>query len=229
VKTGTPKCQGTQAPSSQRGTPPEYSTTSPIDFPRLLSPEDEKAYLKKKNNNNNEFDLCSTVHAPEQSTLDKTPHPPTQSPAHTLTIKLDKDSLTLEKFTLYTKYQRTIHGEIHKEITPKQFERFLCSSPFRHETYIDKETGEERATGSFHQLYRVDGELVAFAVLDLLPNTVSGVYFVYDPDVVGRFGMGKISALREVALCIEGGYKYYQLGIQSKVCRADDRAVRFWV
>lgn len=182
--------------------------------------------MKKRKN---EFDLCSTVHAPEQSTLDTTPHPPTLTPAHTLTIELDKDSLTLEKFTLYAKYQRTIHGESRKEITPEQFERFLCSSPFRHERYIDNETGEERPTGSFHQLYRVDGELVAFAVLDLLPNTVSSVYFVYDPDVVGRFGMGKVSALREVALCIEGGYKYYQLGIQSRMCMADNRAVRLWM
>jgi arginyl-tRNA---protein transferase len=53
---------------------------------------------------------------------------------------------------------------------------------------------------------------VAFAVLDLLPNTVSSVYFVYDPDSMSKFGMGKVSALREIALCIERGYKYYGLG-----------------
>lgn len=49
-------------------------------------------------------------------------------------------------------------------------------------------------------------------MLDLLPNTVSSVYFVYDPEKLGRFGMGKVSAVREVAMCIEGGYKYYGLG-----------------
>ena len=54
--------------------------------------------------------------------------------------------------------------------------------------------------------------LVAFGVLDFLPNTVSSVYFVYDPEKVGKFGMGKVSACREVALCIEEGYKYYGLG-----------------
>lgn len=74
-------------------------------------------------------------------------------------------------------------------------------------------TGENRKTGTFHQLYRVDGVLVAFAVLDLLPNTVSSVYFIYDPDTMGKFGMGKVSAVREVAMCIEGGYKYYGLGL----------------
>ena len=32
---------------------------------------------------------------------------------------------------------------------------------------------------------------------------------------MGKFGMGKVSALREVAMCIEGGYKYYGLGMSS--------------
>ena len=77
-------------------------------------------------------------------------------------------------------------------------------------------TGLTRKTGSFHQLYRIDGVLIAFAVLDLLPNTVSSVYFVYDPDSMGKFGMGKVSAMREVAMCIEGDYKYYGLGFCSR-------------
>ena len=72
-----------------------------------------------------------------------------------------------------------------------------------------------RKTGTVHQLYRVDGVLVAFAVLDLLPQTVSSVYFVYDPEVLGKFGMGKVSACREVAMCVEKGYKYYGLGMIS--------------
>lgn len=174
-----------------------------VDSFRLLSPEDEKAHSKKSG----EFDLLQTVHAPEKSHLDKTPHPPSLTPTHALTVALEPDSLTVEKFTLYEKYQRLIHHEHDKKITPQSFERFLCSSPFRHE-----KLGDGRETGSFHQVWRIDGVLVAFGVLDLLPNTVSSVYFVYDPDAVGKFGMGKVSALREVALCIEGGYEYYQLG-----------------
>lgn len=33
--------------------------------------------------------------------------------------------------------------------------------------------------GTHHQLYRIDGELVAMSVLDILPGGVSGVYFMY--------------------------------------------------
>lgn len=39
--------------------------------------------------------------------------------------------------------------------------------------------------------YRVDGALIAFAVLDILPGCVSSVYFVYKPGLE-RFSMGKV-------------------------------------
>jgi arginine-tRNA-protein transferase len=126
-----------------------------------------------------------------------------------LHLTLDTDTLTPEKFALYAKYQRLIHHEQKREITREQFKRFLCSSPLR------ASAQNARKTGTVHQLYRVDGELVAFAVLDFLHLTVSSVYFVYDPEVVGKFGMGKVSACREVAMCVEGGYKYYGLGMFS--------------
>jgi arginine-tRNA-protein transferase len=141
------------------------------------------------------------------------PHPRDLQPAHKFTLELDNDGFTIEKYILYERYQRIIHREGKHEITQDQFQRFLCSTPFQHKIYSDKMTGEHRKTGSFHQLYRIDGVLVAFAVLDFLPNTISSVYFVYDPESMGKFGMGKVSAVREVAMCIEGGYKYYGLGI----------------
>jgi arginine-tRNA-protein transferase len=92
-------------------------------------------------------------------------------------------------------------------------------------TFNDEDTGKSRRTGTYHHLYRIDGKLVAFGVLDMLPNTISSVYFVYDPDAVGKFGMGKVSALREVAMCIEGRYKYYGLGIANLQNITDNRTV----
>ena len=155
-----------------------------------------------------EFDLLKTVHAADHDVLTSTPRPLHLQPAHALTLELDDDTFTPEKFALYERYQRAIHHESRHEITPRQFTRFLCNSPFKN----SPASPTQRATGAYHQLYRIDGELVAFAVLDLLPDTISSVYFVYDPEKMGRFGMGKVSALREIAMCIEGGYKYYGLG-----------------
>jgi hypothetical protein len=56
--------------------------------------------------------------------------------------------------------------------------------------------------GSHHVLYRLDGKIIAIAVLDLLPNAVSSVYFIWDPDYAG-LSLGKLSALREAQMVRE--------------------------
>ncbi len=73
--------------------------------------------------------------------------------------------------------------------------------------------------GAYHQLYRLDGKLIAMAVIDILPNCVSSVYFMYNAEWE-RFSLGKVctspgltkwillisrqlSALRELALTKE--------------------------
>ena len=48
-----------------------------------------------------------------------------------------------------------------------------------------------RNYGSYHQLYKLDGQLIALAVLDILPKCVSSVYFIYDKSWE-RFSMGKV-------------------------------------
>ena len=45
--------------------------------------------------------------------------------------------------------------------------------------------------GSYHQLYRVNGKLIAIAVLDILPSCVSSVYFMYD-NAWEKFSLGKV-------------------------------------
>lgn len=45
--------------------------------------------------------------------------------------------------------------------------------------------------GSYHQMYRLDGKLTAVAVLDILPNCVSSVYFMYDT-TFEKHSLGKV-------------------------------------
>lgn len=54
-------------------------------------------------------------------------------------------------------------------------------------------------------------------VLDLLPHCVSGVYLLYHSDYE-KWQFGKLSALREAALAIEGGYQYYYMGYYIHSC-----------
>ena len=53
--------------------------------------------------------------------------------------------------------------------------------------------------GSFHHEYRLDGVLIAVAVLDILPTRVCSIYFFYNPSL-RYMELGKLSALVEIWL-----------------------------
>lgn len=123
---------------------------------------------------------------------------------------LEPSSYTKEKFALYQSYQREIHHEEEKQ--PGSFKRFLVETSLRVTTCFRPpgntysvsqeeqipypETPPEhlpRAYGSYHMLYRLDGKLVAMGVLDILPECVSSVYFMYEKDWE-RLSLGKVRA-----------------------------------
>uniref|UniRef100_A0A336LHV4 CSON010446 protein n=1 Tax=Culicoides sonorensis TaxID=179676 RepID=A0A336LHV4_CULSO len=56
--------------------------------------------------------------------------------------------------------------------------------------------------GSFHQQYWLDSCLIAVAVIDILPQCVSSVYFFYDPDFA-FLSLGTYASLQELALTRE--------------------------
>lgn len=124
---------------------------------------------------------------------------------HQLEVTLEPDTFTEEKFQLFDNYQRHVHHERDSDISRSGFRRFLCGSPLhRHKDGTKK-------LGSYHQIYRLDGRLIAMSVLDLLPHAVSGVYFLYHSEFE-KYSFGKLSALRETALAIEQGYDLYYMG-----------------
>ncbi|KAF9534811.1 arginine-tRNA-protein transferase [Crepidotus variabilis] len=141
--------------------------------------------------------LADSVHLAEKLVLGP------KSSVHTFEITLEPSSYTPEKFSLFKKYQADIHNDIKE--SADGFQRFLVETPLEPEPipYPDRrpETLPENY-GSYHQLYKLDGQLIAMAVLDILPKCVSSVYFIYDK-TWERFSLGKLSALREVSLARE--------------------------
>ncbi|KAI8052395.1 arginine-tRNA-protein transferase [Syncephalis plumigaleata] len=89
------------------------------------------------------------------------------------TIELKQSCNDKDTFELYKKYQTVIHHDDPEEITEHQFTRFLVDSPLEFE---EKQGWSVPGLGSFHQKYYYDGQLVAVAVLDILPQCVSSVY-----------------------------------------------------
>jgi arginine-tRNA-protein transferase len=175
------------------------------DTARLYARSREQA--KKRNT---DFDLLERVHEGEKGFL-KTP----PEPAHSLTVTLEPDNFTEEKYALFENYQRQVHHEPPHRISRTGFKNFLCGSPLPRTT---KTFGNrERRLGSYHQCYRIDGMLIAIGVLDLLPQCVSAVYFMYH-ESVHQHSFGKLGALREIALAKEEGYKWWYAGFYIHSC-----------
>ncbi|KAL8710352.1 MAG: hypothetical protein Q9220_005122 [cf. Caloplaca sp. 1 TL-2023] len=178
-----------------------------------LSPRsrDEKRWRK------NHFDLGAAVHEVESSNVLRPIDPKTKEsikPSHELEVSLEPDSFTEEKFALFKDYQLHVHKESPDEVTRTGFKRFLCSGLGQSHRIRN---GELQKLGSYHQCYRLDGQLVAIGVLDLLPDCVSSVYLIYHQDVQDWY-FGKLSAMREILMALEGGYRYYMMGFYIHSC-----------
>ncbi|KAK7049626.1 Arginyl-tRNA--protein transferase 1 [Paramarasmius palmivorus] len=146
--------------------------------------------------NTSDFDLIESIHASEE------PFSESGQRLHRFEVKLEPSSYTPEKYSLFEKYQSSIHSD---SSTTRGFKRFLVDSPLRPEPIPYQSTPPSHLPthyGSYHALYRLDGKLIAMAVLDILPHCVSSVYFMYDDDWE-EFSLGKLSALREIALAAE--------------------------
>lgn len=162
--------------------------------------------------------MTEAVHAAE---YDRLPRPTGQrshkpiEPAHKFEVNLEGDSCTEEKHDIMLKYQTQVHKDPASRWRQSSFKRFLCEGLDRK---VLKIKGRTMRLGSYHQCYRLDGKLVAVGVLDLLPHVVSSVYLFYDPEY-SEWDWGKISALQEIALTIEGGYQYYYMGYYIHTCQ----------
>ena len=172
-----------------------------------LHPRSKEETKRRKN----EFVLTERVHEAEYNRI-KTP----PEPAHKLEVTLEYDNFTEEKYEVYNNYQKNVHGDAPEDRTKRGFTRFLCSSPLRRQTIVGDD-GKSRPLGSYHQCYRLDGKLVAVGILDLLPDCVSSVYFMYDESVAAYYP-GKLGALQEISLAYEKGYRWWYPGFYIHSC-----------
>jgi arginine-tRNA-protein transferase len=130
-------------------------------------------------------------------------------------VTLEPADFTVEKYRLFHNFQKNVHKEKEHEISESGFKRFLCQSPLqRTSRQVD---GKTQLLGSYHQCYRLDGRLIAMGVLDLLPHCVSGVYSLYHSDFE-QWQFGKLTALQEISLALEGRYEYYYMGYYIHSC-----------
>ncbi|KAJ3862956.1 arginine-tRNA-protein transferase [Lentinula novae-zelandiae] len=173
---------------------------------------------KQKGKANAKFNLRASIHASEFHSDQN------QQFAHRFEMTLEPSSYTDEKYELFKKYQTEIH---YDSTSPKGFRNFLVATPLHQEPiqYSSPPTSDfPTHYGSYHWCYRLDGKLIAISVIDILPECVSSVYFMYDKDYEA-YSLGKLSALKENVLAQElhaagaPSLKYLYLGYYVHSCQ----------
>lgn len=167
-----------------------------VDLNESVSPS-KKIVPGPRSKDSQEYSLITSIHASERKFIDD------PEPAHNFEVTLEPPSYTDEKYSLFKSYQERIHNDDGN--TKNGFKRFLVDSPLRPEPILYPSSPPDhlpKSYGTSHQMYRLDGKLIAIGVLDILPSCVSSVYFIYD-NTWERFSLGKISAMREAALARE--------------------------
>ncbi len=108
-----------------------------------------------------------------------------------------------EKFHLYRRYQQQRHGDTG-HLDWHSFVDFLYDSPVdtREFTYRDPE-----------------GRLVAVGICDVCDDSLSSVYFYYDPEG-SRRSLGTFGVLHEIEYCRQRGIPMYYLGFWVDGCTA---------
>lgn len=123
-----------------------------------------------------------------------------------LHVTIKSATVSAEHFELYSRYiqQRHSDGEMATD-DPKRFAEFFLSH-WCESRFIE---------------FRLDGKLLAVAVIDLLMQGWSAVYTFYDPDFANR-GLGTFAVQWMIAQCRQMGQPYLYLGYlihQSKKMR----------
>eukprot|EP00127_Corallochytrium_limacisporum_P007449 Clim_evm52s251 gene=Clim_evmTU52s251 len=138
---------------------------------------------------------------------------------HTFSCETVPATFNQESYKVYCAYQRHVHGDSDHHLSTTQYTKFLVHSPL---AYVNACHGGAVRYGTFHRIYRVDGEIMAVGVWDLLPECLSSVYLYYDPRY-SFLSPGVLTAIMEIEHVKELNAKvpslqYYQMGYYIHRC-----------
>ena len=90
-----------------------------------------------------------------------------------------------------------MHDKDEDDVWKKGYDNWLCTQGLEYREEVAKSGGVHKM-GVYHMHYILDGKIIAVGVVDILLESLSTVYFYYDPDYK-KFSLGVISALNEIA------------------------------
>ena len=105
---------------------------------------------------------------------------------------------------------------VYKNVTSKIKIKKVTKQPKNDNFKILNDNQNVLKMGCYHILYRLDAELIAVGVVDITPQSLSTVYFFYDPKY-RKFSLGVVSAIYELKYILSKQryfphFKYYYLG-----------------
>ena len=122
-----------------------------------------------------------------------------------LRVEVLPPSPSSEKEDVYLRYQYSQHYlRPANEARPSRFDAQSALETMYFQMYTNPDSSREIEL-------RLDGQLLGFGILDLAVDSVSAVYFVFDPDFRPR-SIGTLAILREIEWCAAHGFTWLQLG-----------------
>nr|XP_019047146.1 hypothetical protein I302_03753 [Kwoniella bestiolae CBS 10118]OCF26076.1 hypothetical protein I302_03753 [Kwoniella bestiolae CBS 10118] len=185
--------------------PGESSTSGDVGKARKGgNAQKDKGKGKGKDNTGPKEDLLHDLHKYEIGLISNDEE---EGLSHKFETRLGPAKATAETFELYKAYQIAVHKDKPDGVTLRGFDRFLCGqtlivTPIKYTENVDEEIRQgklPKSYGQYHLLYKVDTKLIGISVIDILPNCVSSVYFIWHPDWAWA-SLGKLSALYEISL-----------------------------
>ena len=117
-------------------------------------------------------------------------------PVDRLTVETVPAGFNRDAFDLYNEYH------IKKHDKPLKSEHSYCEHVAN--TPTSHQSSEGVDCGTYHQLYRLDGKLVAIGIIDIVPRGIVSIYMWYSPSKeVAKYSFGVYSALKEIELVKE--------------------------
>ena len=114
-------------------------------------------------------------------------------PMERLTVETCHAHFSREAFDLYNEYH------IKKHDKPLKSEFSYCEHVVNTPTTYQVIDGVEY--GTFHQMYRLDGKLVAVGIIDVIPRGMVSIYMWYDVNKeMAKYSFGVYSALKEIEM-----------------------------
>ena len=130
-------------------------------------------------------------------------------PMDRLTVETKPTHFDRDAFNLYNEYHATRYG--HPPLSEYSYCEHIVNTP------IANQTVDGFDYGTYHQLYKLDGKLVAVGIIDIVPTGIVSIYMWYSVSKeVMKLSFGVYSILKEIKFVRELSkrnprMKYYYL------------------